>query len=389
MKARMNTKMMNDPAASVMTRKDNGTYEYCFTASAQGNISFSLYNNTQKTYLSLPESAILAYEKGYSNSFSLVSQTSRGKSITLQAYAKGDHVYLTYDPANQALTVKTDERLEEKLTNTSSMATETIILGEKAVIKASADGGTAPYTYTVKYKKSTSSTWTTKQSNGTKSEVAIQPSLAMDYDILVTVKDSAGQTADKTMTLHVSPALTNTSTVSKERIVIGQKFTVAASAAGGAGDYRYSVYYRKAGSSKWITALSFGTANTVNIKPGAVMDYDVCVKVKDSRGTIVKKYFTVTVAPKLSNTSQIDRTALKLGDSVTVTASAEGGAGNYRYAVYYKKASIDKWTEKQTYRANAVVTIKPAAAVPYDVCVKVKDADGTIAKQYFKMTVTK
>ena len=38
---------------------------------------------------------------------------------------------------------------------------------------------------------------------------------------------------------------------------------------------------------------------------------------------------------------------------------------------------------------NAVVSIKPAQATDYDICIKVKDKDGTISKKYFTVTVTK
>ncbi len=74
---------------------------------------------------------------------------------------------------------------------------------------------------------------------------------------------------------------------------------------------------------------------------------------------------------------------------MTVNCSATGGKGDYTYAVLYKQKSQSKWTTKQDFNDNADVSIKPAQATDYDICVKVKDKDGTIVKKYFTVTVTK
>ncbi len=78
-----------------------------------------------------------------------------------------------------------------------------------------------------------------------------------------------------------------------------------------------------------------------------------------------------------------------MGTKITATGKASGGTGTYKYAVYYKQTSQTKWTTAQDFNTNASVTFKPAKATTYDVCVKVKDSDGTIAKKYFTLTVSK
>ena len=113
------------------------------------------------------------------------------------------------------------------------------------------------------------------------------------------------------------------------------------------------------------------------------------MKVKDSNGTIVKKFFTVTVSQGLTNNSVLSSTSLTLGNTVIATCKATGGTGYYNYAVYYKRTSQSAWTTAQNFASNAKVTFKPAAATTYDVCVKVKDSDGTIVKKYFTLTVSK
>ena len=90
----------------------------------------------------------------------------------------------------------------------------------------------------------------------------------------------------------------------------------------------------------------------------------------------------------MANTSDISATEIKKGDTVTVKGSATGGAGDYAYAVFYKQKLQTKWTTKQDFNENTAVSIKPAQATDYDICIKVKDKDDTIAKKYFSVTVT-
>ena len=55
--------------------------------------------------------------------------------------------------------------------------------------------------------------------------------------------------------------------------------------------------------------------------------------------------------------------------------------------VYCKKSSDKKWVEIHGYNADETASIKPGKAVPYNVCVKVKDEIGTVQKKYFDIEV--
>lgn len=78
----------------------------------------------------------------------------------------------------------------------------------------------------------------------------------------------------------------------------------------------------------------------------------------------------------LANRSTLSAEEIVLGGKITA------------YAVYYKQKVQSKWTVKQEFNENAVVSAKPAHATDYDVCVKIKDIDGTVAKKYFTVNVT-
>ena len=182
---------------------------------------------------------------------------------------------------------------------------------------------------------------------------------------------------------------TNLSTISADKITLGKTVTVNAKAILGKGDYTYAVLYKKKADTKWTVKQNYSTNDTITIKPAKATDYDVCVKVKDSTGKIVKKFFEVKVNAKLKNTSTISATTIKKGETVTLSGSATGGTGNYTYAALYKKKSETKWTVRQGYKANSEILVRPYTNTDYDICVKIQDEEGTIAKKYFTVTVTK
>ena len=234
--------------------------------------------------------------------------------------------------------------------------------------------------------------------NAENKNVKVKKTFSTDYDSVLIYEideNTIGLKVDKdgngTYETDITnqSTLKNISTLSAQTIKLGSSVTINAKATGGTAPYTYGVYYKKASSDKWITAQSYKANATVTFKPSVAVKYDVMIKVKDSKGTVAKKNFTVNVTKELVNNSTLSATTIKKGSSVTATAKASGGTGKYTYGVYYKKASSEKWTTAQSYGTNTTVKIKPAAAVKYDVCIKVKDSSGKIVKKYFTLTVTK
>ena len=278
-----------------------------------------------------------------------------------------------------------------ELENDSSVSANAIVLGDKVTVKAAAKGGSGKYTYEVTYKKSTDTKWATKQAYSTNASVNIKPGAAADYIIKVRVKDSVtGKVVGKNLTVKVNAEepLTNTSTISSTSIKLGEKVTVNAAGAGGTGPYTYEVTYKKSTDTKWATKQAYSENASVSVKPAAATKYTVKVRVKDSKGTVVGKNFTVNVTAPLTNTSTISSTSIKLGEKVTVTAAGAGGTGPYTYEVTYKKSTDTKWATKQAYGTNTGINIKPGAAATYTVKVRIKDSEGTIVGKNFTVKVS-
>ena len=106
-------------------------------------------------------------------------------------------------------------------------------------------------------------------------------------------------------------------------------------------------------------------------------------------GVMTIPFNIVSTEEKLVNLSEISAEEIKHGESVTVTAAAKGGQGEYTYAVFYKKESSPKWSTVHGYNSDVTTEITPKNPVAYKVCIKAKDESGAIAKKYFDLMVTK
>ncbi len=91
--------------------------------------------------------------------------------------------------------------------------------------------------------------------------------------------------------------LKNLSTISSENITLGDKIVVTSEAEGGKPYYTFAVLYKRTKGKKWVTVQDYGVKSKAVIKPQGSAEYTVCVKARDRRKNVAKKYFTVNVAP--------------------------------------------------------------------------------------------
>lgn len=97
-------------------------------------------------------------------------------------------------------------------------------------------------------------------------------------------------------------------------------------------------------------------------------------------GTTVVRY--IYHADELELEASVSDKEVKLGSKVSVNFNAKGGKGSYQYAVQYKKKTDKKWMTAKSFSDTEGAEITPAMVADYQVCVKVKDAAGTIKKKY-------
>ncbi len=275
----------------------------------------------------------------------------------------------------------------EALENFTFAYSDKVVLGETVKLRGLSEGGIGKKQYAFYYKKTSDTAWKTISGFSTTKTVSFTPDKVGTYDVCVKVQDSLGTVAKKYLTIEVYSTLENTSTVSKNIVDVNAAVTLKGSATGGTGYYQYAYYWKKASDSSWKTISGMTSVTSKTFKASEAGLYDICIKVQDSLGTVTKKYLTVNVGGVFANVSTVSSNEIKLGESVTVNAAAQGGSGSYQYAVFYKKTSDSSWTTKQAYSANSTVTIKPGKATTYDICVKAKDSENHEAKTYFTVTV--
>ena len=242
-------------------------------------------------------------------------KTDSSKWTTIQTYSTNSTVKITpADAATYDVSAKVKDEagtivkkslkftINEQLKNTSKISPSTIVLGSSIKVTCSSTGGTGTKSYAVWYKQKSSTSWTKARDYSTKTTVTVTPKHTGDYDIRIKAKDESGKIVNKTVTATITKAveLSNTSKISSGSITLGSSVTVTASATGGTSPYTYAAWYKPSSSSTWTTAQNYGTNTKITFKPKKATTYDVSVKVKDSKGTIVKKAFKLKVNSTLT-----------------------------------------------------------------------------------------
>lgn len=273
------------------------------------------------------------------------------------------------------------------LTNTSSISSTSITQGKSVNLMASAKGGSGSYTYAFYYKKAADTSWKTIKGFSTTSYTSFQPPEATDYNICIKVKDSANKVENKYFDLKVNAAMSLSVTLSSNSVIKGQTVSVMASANGSSGPYTYAYYYKKTTDKNWVTVKGFSQTTYLSIKPSMVASYEICVKVKDASGNVVKKYLEFESTAPVTSNSSISSDNITLGESIKLNAAYTGGSGNCTYAFYTKPTSSNGWHTESAFSTTSAVDFTPDKTGTYDICIKIKDSSGMQVKQYFTLTV--
>lgn len=257
------------------------------TGKASGGTSPYYY----AAYYKLSTASAFTKLRDYSKTATMTFKPTKAGTYTLRVKVKD----AKNDVVNKDITVKATSAL----TNTSTLSATSVTLGSKVIITGKATGGTTPYQFAAFYKKASSTSYTKIRDYGTTTTMYFTPATATTYDVRVKVKDKAGTVKSKDFTVKVTAAATtalkNTSTISATSIKKGTTLTITGKATGGTTPYQYSAYYKKASSTDYTKICAYSTTAKMTVKPASATTYDIRVKVKDAKGTVATKDFTVKV----------------------------------------------------------------------------------------------
>ena len=205
----------------------------------------------------------------------------------------------------------------------------------------------------------------------------------------------AAPTAPDSVTVSISM---NGSTVTQA--AKGSKITVTAQAHGGSGTnayYEYSFSYKAPSGGTYVSLRAFSRNSSMDftVTESGTYIFRVMGRVTDSNGksqgiTQDANFRSIGI----SNTSTISSSAVNIGESVTINASATGGT-NYEYYYSVSKdggsnyAPIQPSTSSAQYTASASCTYKPAAAGNYMLRVLARDkSTGATDQKVFSVTAS-
>ncbi|MBQ9460548.1 MAG: hypothetical protein IJU51_01320 [Clostridia bacterium] len=266
----------------------------------------------------------------------------------------------------------------------SYLSSSAITKGGSVTVYGKVSGGTSSsYLYAYYLKKHSSEKWSTIKGFSSAKSVKITPSSATTYDVKVVAKDTSNKTYTSVLTLNVYAPLVNNSKVSKEEIALGSSVTMKGVATGGSGNYEYAFYSKMSGTTQWKTVQTYSTNKFATFKPTLTGNYDLMIKVKNDVGGMVKKTFTLNVVNRLVNTSTISSTAVNVGSSVLLKASATGGIGSYTYAYYSRDKGATTWKTLQSYSKTSTLGVALLNEGKYQFLVKVKDQAGNVSSKIF------
>ncbi len=369
------------------------------SASLNVNVSttlsyFSLGQSTQITAQASggkgPYKYTYAYAPYGTTNFTVLVSNSSSSSYTFKPTAAGKYYLraIVRDSENREAFKSAVVEVSSSLTCKAKLSTTSIEAGNPLTVSLSYSGGSSPYKFAFYAQKPSSSTWICLKDFSAETSVTFKPTTAGKYKICVKCKSSSNVVAKDYADLTVTgSSLRNVSEISTRSIDLGQSVTLKGSAAEGTAPYQYAYYYKHSTSKNWTTQKSYSTTSRVDVKPAKTGTYNVCIKVKDAKGIVVKKYFDVIVKAKLVNTSSITPVVIGKGSTVKVTCTANGGSGSYQYAVFYKKTTSKNYTKARDYASGTTVNIKPAYTGKYDIRVKAKDSNNSIVNKDFVVTV--
>ena len=276
--------------------------------------------------------------------------------------------------------------LSDVLSITQQPANQTAALGSAVTLSLKAKG--EGVTYQWYYKKTTQTSWNVWSGRTHASETVTPNESWNGIQLYCKVTDKSGKTVDSAKAkIILSGVITVIQQPTNKTVLLGKSVTLSLKAEGEALSYQW--YFKKAGQSSF-SAWSGRTHDSETCTPNATWNgIQLYCLIKDSTGKSVKSNtVTVTVnGAELKITTQPVNKSVKLGNSVTVSLSAQGSGLSYQW--YYKKSgqsSFSAWNG----RTHASETCKPNETWNgMQLYCLVKDAFGkSVKSNTIKITVT-
>ena len=254
-------------------------------------------------------------------------------------------------------------------------------------VKATGGNGTLQYKFTCKNTVTNTEKLIRDYSNDSNAEWTSLT--AGTYKVIVTVKDSKGNTKEDSFEFKIDPKyidiVLNSLNLDKTEVSAGEEISISADAKGGIGSLTYKFYYKK--GVEYTLIKDHSSEASIKWIPEESGEYYVYVDVMDSAGNIKCTSKKVTVSKKAVEITDVsvDKTTIRVGDSVNIITTAIGGSNlQYRVAVHDFE---NTWTTLHDFKDSNITAWKPEIADKYVIWVDVIDEDGDYASKSIEVTV--
>jgi large repetitive protein len=234
-----------------------------------------------------------------------------------------------------------------------------------------ATGGTLPYTWSIP-----AGALSAGVNLSTSGLIGGTPTVAGSFGFTARVRDNAGATADKALTLVVASALTFSACPASNGIV-GQSYSSAAVAAGGTQPYTWVFL---AGSLPPGLTLVGATGAVTGI-PTSSGVFSVTLQATDKSGAAVSQACGLTIAPGLSITTPTLSDA-SVSSAYTQTLLATGGKGPYTWTL-----AAGTLPAGLTLASSGVLSGTPTQTGFFTFTIAVTDSTQTSVQQGYTMSV--
>jgi len=245
-------------------------------------------------------------------------------------------------------------------------------------LKAIAYEGTAPYQYQFSIDGSVVQAYSS-------SDTYAWDTTGGDHTISVTVKDADGNTVTSTKAYTIEgnvveiPVTSVTVKPTSLNLTVGDNATLTATVAPSNATDKKITW---TSSNTSVATVSNGTVTAKAVGTATI----TATSSNGKKGTA-----TVTVTKsgsdlKISNFVTDCGTSAKVGTTVTLAASAEGGSGSYQYA-FKVKSDDGTWATIQDTSSKSIATWKTSVAGQKTLYVYVKDSTGKVVSNTLNFTV--
>ena len=281
------------------------------------------------------------------------------------------------------------------LTITGTVSDSEVLAGQTITISAEAAGGKGGYMYSFLIHNLENDTWYRWEFSKEAQHVWTADGSG-NREFFAEVEDAAG-TIVRSSAMKVTVKakeydvpLTITGNVSKHQVDVGEQVVIYAAGAGGTGDYTYSFLIHNLENDTWYRWAFDKSAQHVWTANGSG-NREFFAEVKDAAGTVVRsEAMKVTVnsaVTPLAITGKVSASQVAEGNTVTLSASATGGAGDYTYSFLIHNLENDTWY-RWAFDKSAEHIWTASGSGSREFFAEVKDAAGTVVRSAaMKVTV--